>query len=126
MNISNILGANWKTTVSGIGSAIFALLTAVSALPYTLGDIATIIPPEHKSTIFTVSAIATVLLRIWNSTQQKDKSVTGGTVQQTTNFMPVEPGKQTLVDETVKATVASGETVTPEQAEAVFKQQPKP
>ena len=126
MNISNILGANWKTTVSGIGSAIFAILTTLSALPYTLGDVATIIPVEYKTKVFTVSAIATVLLRIWNSTQQKDKSVTGGTVQQTTNFMPVEPGKQTLVDETVKATVASGETVTPEQAEAVFKQQPKP
>lgn len=126
MNISNVLGANWKTSVSGIGSAIFALLTAVAALPYTLGDVATIIPPEYKAKVFTISAIATVALRFWNSVQQKDKSVTGGTVQQTTNFTPVEAGKQTLVDETVKATVASGETVTPEQAEAVFKQQPKP
>lgn len=115
-----IFGANWRTTVSGIGTAIFSALTALAALPYTLGEAATIIPPDYKAKVFTVSLFATVALRVWNSVAQKDKSVTGGTVQQTVNFTPVEPGHQNLVDETVKATVASGERVSPEQAEAVY------
>lgn len=105
---------------------IFSALTALAALPYTLGDIATIIPPEYKAKVFLYSAIAAAALKVWNSVQQKDKSVTGGTVQQTVNFTPVEPGKQSLVDETVKATVASGQRISPEQAEAVFKQKEKP
>ena len=125
MSISNVIGANWKTTVSGIGAMIFSVLTALAALPYTLGDIATIIPPEYKAKVFLYSAIAAAALKVWNSVQQKDKGVTGGIVQQTTNFTPVAPGKQDLVDATVKATVASGEHISPEQAEAVYNK-PKP
>jgi hypothetical protein len=89
--VSKFFGANWKTTLSGIGSAIFGLLTALAALPYQLGDVATIIPAEYKAKIFLWSAIATVGLRIWNSLQQKDKNVTGGSVQQTVNGAVAEP-----------------------------------
>ena len=120
-----ILGANWKTTVSGIGAMIFAALTALAGLPYTLGDVATIIPPEYKAKVFTASLIATAILKVWNSIVQKDRNVVGGTVQQTVNGTPVEPGKQDLVDATVKATVASGEHISPEQAAAVYNK-PKP
>ncbi len=81
--MTKLLGANWKTTVSGIGSAIFGLLTMLAALPYDLGNIATLIPPEWKSKLVTVGVIATLALRVWNSMQQKDKNVTGGTVPQT-------------------------------------------
>jgi hypothetical protein len=81
--MSKIFGANWKTSVSGIGSAIFGLLTMLAALPYDLGNVATIISPEWKGKIVTVGIIATLALRVWNSLQQKDKNTTGGTVQQT-------------------------------------------
>lgn len=80
--LERLIGPNWKTTVSGIGAALFGLLTLLAALPYSLGDIATIIPPEWKGKIAALGLIAGTVLKIWNSTQQKDKNVTGGTVQQ--------------------------------------------
>lgn len=88
--MSKLLGANWQTTVSGIGTALFSALTALAALPYTLGDLATAIPPNWKPRIFAASLTATIALRIWNSVAQKDKNVTGGTVQQdqTGNTVP--------------------------------------
>lgn len=98
MNIAKLIGANWKTTVSGIGTAIFGLLTALAALPYQLGDIATVIPPEWKSKVVTAGIIGTVGLKIWNSVAQKSKEVTGGNVQQTLDGSPAQPGTQTLVD----------------------------
>lgn len=64
---------NWKTTVSGVGASLFALLTALAALPYQLGDVATIIPAAYKEHIFIGGAIATVILKVWNSIVQKDK-----------------------------------------------------
>lgn len=117
--MSKLFGANWKTTLSGIGAAFFGLLTLLAALPYQLGDIATIIPADLKGKIFTVGIIATTILRVWNSVQQKDKNVTGGTVQQTASGNVAEPGTQSLVDRTVVASIQSGETVTPEQKQAV-------
>ena len=41
-----------------------SLLTALAAAPYTLGEVATIIPPEWKERVFVVGAIATMLLRV--------------------------------------------------------------
>jgi len=81
--MTKIFGANWKTTVSQAGVAIFSLLTLLAALPYQLGEIATIIPPEWKSKVVAVGAFATLVLRLINGWQQKSKDVTGGTVQQT-------------------------------------------
>ncbi len=81
--MTKIFGANWKTSLSGIGSAIFGLLTMLAALPYDLGSIATVIPVEWKSKLVTIGVVATLVLRVWNSMLQKDKNVTGGTVQQT-------------------------------------------
>lgn len=63
---------NWKTTISGIGTAAATLLTTLAILPYQLGDIATIIPPEYKVIVFKVGAVATVILKVWNSVATKD------------------------------------------------------
>ena len=102
--MSKLFGANWKTTVSGIGSAIFGLLTMLAALPYDLGSIASIIPPEWKPTLLKVGIIATLLLRVWNSMQQKDKSVTGGTTQQTADGSVADPDKVKGVSQSVADT----------------------
>jgi hypothetical protein len=117
--IAKLLGANWRTSVSGIGAAIFGLLTMVAALPYEMGDVANIFPPEWKAKIATASAIATLVLKWWNATAQKDKIVTGGTTQQTVSGAVADQGTQALVDATVTATIQSGESVTSAQRNAV-------
>lgn len=114
-----LIGANWRTSISAIGAAIFSLLTIIAALPYELGSVATIIPPEWKAKLAIVAAIAATILKVINGLVQKDKQVTGGTTMQTVNGTVADPGTRTLVDETVKATIQSGEPVTPEQRNAV-------
>lgn len=67
-----ILGANWKTTVGGIGTllgAIGAIATQVSTGTFTL-DTATI------------STIVMALGTVWTAFSAKDNNVTGGTVKQ--------------------------------------------
>jgi len=51
-------------SLAGYGSIVMSLLTALAAAPYTLGEVATIIPPHWKERVFVASAIATVILRI--------------------------------------------------------------
>jgi hypothetical protein len=80
--IKKIAGANWRTTLTGAGTAIMAGLTMVAALPNSLGDMAEIIPPAYKPDVIKVSLGAAVLLHIGNSLFQKDKSVTGGSIAQ--------------------------------------------
>jgi hypothetical protein len=63
---------NWKTTISGIGAALTSALTAIAALPYQLGDVATIIPPAWKARVTIAGIIATVILKSINSAVQKD------------------------------------------------------
>ncbi|MFZ4597831.1 MAG: hypothetical protein ACOYNN_04225 [Terrimicrobiaceae bacterium] len=65
---------NWQTTISGIGAAAFSILTVLAALPYQIGDLATVIPSEYKEKVFLVSMIAAALLRVWNSVAAKDKA----------------------------------------------------
>jgi hypothetical protein len=102
-----LLGANWKTTVSGVGAAVADGLTMLAGLSYTLGDVATIIPPYWKPKIFAVSFIAAFIMRVWNSRSQKDKSVTGGVVQQTADNKVADPvelgGVSQSVADTIKA-----------------------
>ena len=50
--------------LAGYGSIIMSLLTALAAAPYSLGEVATIIPPQWKERVFIAGAIATLLLRI--------------------------------------------------------------
>jgi hypothetical protein len=65
---------NWKTTLSGIGAALTSALTAIAALPYQLGDVATIIPPAWKTRVVVAGLIATIILKSVNSFVQKDAS----------------------------------------------------
>ena len=39
----------------------------LAALPYTLGDIATVIPPEWKPKVVIVGLVATIGLRFWSA-----------------------------------------------------------
>lgn len=114
-----ILGANWQTTVSMIGGTLSAALTWLSTVSYDNGPIAMVIPLKYKGTVTLCAGIATLILFCWNGIKQKDKTVTGGTTQQTVSGAVAEPGTQSLVDETIKATIKSGETVTPEQKRAI-------
>lgn len=97
MNLSS-LRANWRTSLSGIGAALFAALTAVAALPYQLGDVATILPPEWKPVIFKWSLIATVVLKILNSAMMKDAAVAGnGTVNDPNRVADPATGRSVIV-----------------------------
>lgn len=79
--IESLLGPNWRTTLTGWGSAFAGLLAALAAAPYQLGEVATIIPPQWKEKLFAGAAIAAFLLRCWNSSTQKDRNVSGnGTI----------------------------------------------
>lgn len=115
------LPANWKTTVSMIGGTLMAALTWLANVSYEQGPISMVIPVQYKPTVTWIAGIAALILFVWNGIQQKDKNVTGGTVQQTTTGQVAAAGTQTLVDATVKATVESGGRVSPEQATAVYK-----
>jgi hypothetical protein len=94
------MGANWQTTLSGIGGAIFECLTLLSGASYALGDVALVIPAPVKAKIFGASLTAQIILKIWNAFVQKSKNVTGGNTQQTMTGDLTKPGDQTLVDVT--------------------------
>ena len=79
--LEKIIGANWKTTLSGIGNTIASILLVISLIPYTLPtELSDILSPTAKRNLLIVGLIAKTVLGIWNSIQQKDKTVTGGTV----------------------------------------------
>ena len=62
--------------LAGDGAIAMSLLTALAAAPYTLGEVATIIPPEWKEKVFVVGAIATMLLRVIRDNMQEKPPVT--------------------------------------------------
>lgn len=64
--------SHWKTTLSGIGAALMSALTIIAALPYELGDVATIVPAEWKAFVVKAGIVATIILKIINSTAQAD------------------------------------------------------
>lgn len=97
------MGANWQTTLSGVGAALMLLLTIVAALPYELGALADVFPPNVKMKLAAWAAVATTVLKIWNALAQKSRNVTGGNTQQTTTGELAKPGDQTLVDITKEA-----------------------
>ena len=59
--------------LAGYGSIATATLTALSGAPYTLGDVATIVPPAWKEPLFIVMAIATAILRLMRDRQSAVK-----------------------------------------------------
>ena len=75
--IEKIFGANWRTTITGWLETASWLLTFLAAAPYTLGEVANILPAEWKATIFKVSACAAGILAFLNRSLAKDKSITG-------------------------------------------------
>ena len=62
--------------LAGYGSIVMSLLTALAAAPYTLGEVATIIPSEWKAKVFVVSAIATMILRVIRDNVQSNPPTT--------------------------------------------------
>ena len=50
--------------LAGYGAIAMSLLTALAAAPYSLGEVAMIIPSQWKERVFVVGAIATLLLRV--------------------------------------------------------------
>ena len=91
------MGANWQTTLSGVGAALGFGLTTLAGLSYSFGDIAMFFF-EVKKWVAITSAIATVILKIWNLAQ-KSRNVVGGNTQQTLDGDLAKPGTQTLVDQ---------------------------
>tara|TARA_R110000868_G_scaffold154457_1_gene380522 strand:- start:1380 stop:1598 length:219 start_codon:yes stop_codon:yes gene_type:complete len=63
-------------TLAGYGSIIMSLLTALAAAPYTLGEVATIIPSHWKERVFVASAIATLILRVIRDNVQSNPPTT--------------------------------------------------
>src|ERR1022692_1909878 len=110
----NLIGPNWKTTLSGIGVALFALLNALALAPTELGDFGMIIPPTWKAKILCVSLGAAFIMRVLNAMHQKDKNVTGGNVQQTLGGDVAPVGTQSLVAQTSKASPISEQIKQPE------------
>jgi hypothetical protein len=79
--------------LAGYGSIIMSLLTALAAAPYSLGEVATIIPPEWKERVFVAGAIATVILRvIRDSGAVVKESLTTENVQSNTPTTPKTEG----------------------------------
>jgi hypothetical protein len=79
--------------LAGYGSIIMSLLTALAAAPYSLGEVATIIPPEWKERVFVAGAIATMLLRVIRDNQSVVKeSVTTENVQSNPPTTPKTEG----------------------------------
>jgi hypothetical protein len=69
--------------LAGYGSIIMSLLTALAAAPYSLGEVAMIIPPHWKERVFIAGAIATLILRVIRDNQSVvKKSVTTETPPQ--------------------------------------------
>lgn len=80
--IERIFGANWRTTLSGAGSAFTSFLTLLAALPYELGDLAAVIPPKWKAKVALAGMVATFLLRVIHSSAAKDARISGnGTLE---------------------------------------------
>ncbi|NBW10145.1 MAG: hypothetical protein EBR82_19165 [Caulobacteraceae bacterium] len=75
--LEKLFGANYRTTITGWLETLCWLLTFLAAAPYTLGEVANILPPEWKATVFKVSGIAAGLLAFLNRSLAKDKTITG-------------------------------------------------
>jgi hypothetical protein len=105
--LAKIFGANYKTSLSAIGTAIFAAITFLAQVSYDQGPIATVIPVKYKSTVTLIAGACTLFLWFWNGIAQKSKEVTGGAVQQTHDGQLAQRGTQTLVDLTRQSPPAS-------------------
>jgi hypothetical protein len=106
-----LLGANWKTSLSGY----------VTILAYFVHDKPQVIqwiPEPTKGILWNAAEWIFLGGFLAFAKQVKDKNITGGMTQQTASGAVADKGTQTLVDETIKATIKSGEAVTPAQKQA--------
>ena len=56
---------------TGIGAAGMSVIGGLAALPYTLGDISTLIPPDWKAKVTGIGFISAFILRVINSVTGK-------------------------------------------------------
>lgn len=63
---------NWRTTISGIGAALFTLLAVLATAADQLGELNQLLPPDVRHEVILVSALSAFVLRIWNSVAQAD------------------------------------------------------
>lgn len=75
--IEKLFGANYRTTITGWLETASWVLTFLAAAPYTLGEVANLLPPAWKETIFKISITAAGILAFLNRTLAKDKAITG-------------------------------------------------
>jgi hypothetical protein len=108
----NILGANWWTTLWGFITVVAGVISARPSLVAFL-------PDSWEPNVSGIALLITAIAGTTFAVGVKSKEVTGGTVQQTVSGNAAAPRTQSLVDETVKASILSGEKVTPEQRTAV-------
>ena len=96
--MEKLLGANWRTTISGVGAGISSLLAVLATLSLTpeAQSVIAFLNDGQKKTVAIGSAIAALVFRFWNSLVQKDKGVTGGTTQQTSTGAVASPAAQTV------------------------------
>jgi hypothetical protein len=108
-----LFGANWQTTLSGYIAMLFGAI-------YVKPEIIHWVPEPCQGILWNISLYIAGGSFLTMAHQAKAKNVTGGLVQQTVSGAIAEPGTQTLVDQTIKASIASGDdAVTPEQKRAV-------
>lgn len=106
----NPFQANWKTASSGYLETVCVIIIALCALPAEV----------WQNPKVWIPSVLLLVAKTIKDTLTKDKNVTGGTVQQTVSGAKADEGTQSLVDDTVIASIKSGDAnVTLEQREAV-------
>lgn len=63
-----------KSITTAVASEITAFLTILAALPYELGEVANILPPEWKKAVAIAGAFATLGLRIVKRVQENKEA----------------------------------------------------
>jgi hypothetical protein len=111
--LARIFGANWRTSLYGLATLVSG---AIAAKP----DMVNFLPDSVRGYIVGIAGFIAFVSGGAFVINAKDRQVTGGAVQQTVSGATADAGTQTLVDETVKATIKSGEPVSPEQHQAVL------
>ena len=80
--IEKLCGVNWRSTTSGIGTAIMAFLAWLAQLNYTLENVnginlGAIVPVEWKSKMTLLCGIAALILGCIKAVVSKDRAVSG-------------------------------------------------
>jgi hypothetical protein len=110
--LAYLFGANWSTTASGLTTIICAI---IHDKPQIIGWI----PEPFRTVVWSLSEYIFFAGATAFVIQAKAKNVTGGTVQQTVSGAKADEGTMTMVDQTLLASKASGEILTPEQEAAL-------